>query len=442
MGLLQFIFSALGKCTDFICLLLDINFIIVNSLVRLFAALVHGISVLPVLLTNSLLECVDLCLFCMITMMDGMTVVTHNVVGGWLQLLGGVLESCKMIGYLSTHLLLRTKELLHRGLLSGQGFLRQICEGCGIVFSLLLYFVNTIINLLLIGTQNLYAVLLTMVEAVASPLQKALELALTVLTFFYSTLVGTSILLWTPCRLAVEFVSSLGHLLISVFLLNSYGLLLTVVIIISATVYLNRPLCQRGVQRIIDYVETVPALQRLQRTRQQLYLLERHLWQCIAWVHSRLGLWMTFAGMAALRTGDGPVQEVNTEQDLTDMPERVEMRDAAADDDEQPQALLPAPEPPDQVPPRSSSRRILRKMASEDSCKVPPADNLLTLLQEQEERKKCVICQDSTKTVVLLPCRHLCLCRDCTDLLLQQPIYQHNCPLCRRMILQTMDVYL
>lgn len=440
MGLLHFAFSALGKCVDLICLLLDINFMIVNSLVRLFAALIHLISSLPVLLTNSLQECVDLTLFCMITMMDGMTVVTHNVIGGWMQLLGGLLESCKMMGYLSTHLLLRTKELLHRGLLSGQGFLRQICEGCSIVFSLLLYFINTIVNLLLIGTQNLYAVLLSMVEAVASPLQKALELALTVLTFFYSTLVGTSLLLWTPCRLAVEFVSSLGHLLISVFLLNAYGLLLTIAIIISATVYLNPALCQSGIQRIIDYVRTVPALQQLQRTRQHFYLLERHLWQGIAWVHSRLGLWITFAGRGTLRTGDGTVQQVNTEQDPHDIPEEAEARE----DDvvNEPQALIPAPEPVDPTQPSCSSRRLLRKMPSEDSCKAPPAENLLTLLQEQEERKKCVICQDSTKTVVLLPCRHLCLCRDCTNILLRQPIYQHNCPLCRHMILQTMDVYL
>lgn len=439
MGLLHFVFSALGKCVDLICLLLDINFMIVNSLVRLFGALVHLLNSLPMLLTNSLLECMDLSLFYMITVMDSVTVVTHNVIGGWVQLLGGVLESCKMIGYLSTHLLLRTKELLHRGLLSGQGLLRQICEACGIVFSLLLYFINTIVNLLLIGTQNLYALLLCMVDAVASPLQKALELALTVLTFFYSTLVGTSLLLWTPCRLAVEFVTSLGHLLISVFVLNSYGLLLTVAIIVSATVYLNPALCQSGVRRIIDYVNTLPTLQWLQRTRQWLYLLERHLWQGIAWVHSRLGLWMMFAGRGALGT-DGTVQQVNTEQDPPNIPGGAEIRDDGAVDE--PRALPPAPEPLDQTQPSCSSHRPLRKAASEDSCKAPPAENLLTLLQEQEERKKCVICQDSTKTVVLLPCRHLCLCRDCTNILLRQPIYQHNCPLCRHMILQTMDVYL
>ncbi|KAF7699962.1 E3 ubiquitin-protein ligase RNF26 [Silurus meridionalis] len=437
MGLLHFVFSVFGKCIDLICLLLDINFILVNSLVRLFATLIHLVGSVPMLLTNSLQECVDLSLFYLITMMDGMTVVTHNVIGGWMQLLGGLLESCKMIGYLSTHVLLRTKELLHRGLLSGQGFLRQICEGCGIVFSLLLYFVNTIINLLLIGTQNLYALVLGMVEAVASPLHKALELVLTVFTFFYSTLVGTSLLLWTPCRLAVEFASSL----ISVFLLNSYGLLLTMAIIISATIYLNPALCQSVVRRIADHVNGAPALQRLHRTRQRLYLLERHLRQATTWVHSRLGLWMTFAGRGTLRTGDGTVQEVNTEHDPTDVLEGEETRDDNDAADE-PQAPPPAPEPSDQTLPNARSHRPLRKMASEDGCKAAPADSLLTLLQEQEERKKCVICQDSTKTVVLLPCRHLCLCRDCTNILLRQPIYQHNCPLCRHMILQTMDVYL
>lgn len=440
MALLHFVFSALGKCFDLICLLLDLNFMIVSSLVRLFAALIHVVSIFPMLLTNSVLECVDLTLFCMITTMDGMSLVTHNVIGGWVQLLGGALESCKMMGYLSTHLLLRTKELLHRGLVSGQSFLRQICDTCGIVFSLLLYFINTIVNLLLIGTQNLYAVLLSMVEAVASPLQKALELALTVLTFFYSTLVGTSLLLWAPCRLAVEFVSSLGHVLINVFLLNSYGLLVTGAIIISATVYLNPALCRNGVQRITDYVNTVPALQWLRRTHQRMYMLERHLGQGVAWVRSRLGLWMTLTGRGTLGTGDGTVQQVDAEQDPPDMPEEGEMRED--DGGDEPQAQPPAAEPLDQTQPNCSSRRPLRKMASEDSCKAPPTENLLTLLQEQEERKKCVICQDSTKTVVLLPCRHLCLCRDCTDILLRQPLHQHNCPLCRHMILRTMDVYL
>ncbi|KAA0701978.1 E3 ubiquitin-protein ligase RNF26 [Triplophysa tibetana] len=437
MGLLHFVFSTIGKCTDIIGLLLDLNFVIVSSIIQLLVAVISFVNSLPMLLTNSVLECWNITLFCIITMRDGVTVVTHNMVGGWSQLIGGALESFKMIGYLSSHLLFRTKELLHRGLLSGHGLLRQAWEGCGIVFSLLLYFINTIINLLLIGTQNLYAVLVSMVEAVSCPLQKAVELTLTVLTFLYSTLVGTSILLWTPCRLAMEFLGSVCHFFVSVFLLNSYGLFLTLVIIASATVYLNPLLARQGALHVVNYINTIPILQRLRWTVHRLRVLERNVWRRLAWHRSRISLWGVAArreaGMAVDREGGQP--EPHQEQRAAQAG-----GDQAAEDG--PQDAQQVDEPLDLPLTSSSTHRPLRNGLSEESCKGPPTENLLTLLQEQEERKKCVICQDSTKTVVLLPCRHLCLCRVCTNILLSQPIYQHNCPLCRHMILQTMDVYL
>lgn len=424
MGVLNFVFNTVGKCIDVICLLLDLNFVIVSSLIQLLVSVLSFVSSLPMLLTNSVFECWNLSLLCIITMRDGVTVVTHNMVGGWTQLLGGVLESFKIIGYLSSHLLLRTKELLHRSLLSGHGLLRQAWEGFGILFSLLLYFINTIVNLLLIGTQNLYSLLVSTVEAVSCPLQKALELTLTVLTFLYSSLVGTSILLWTPCRLAMEFLGSACHIFVSIFLLNSYGLLLTLVIITSATVYLNPTLPRQASLRMITYINTVPILRRLRMALQRLYVLERNVWQQLAWYHSRIGLLV--AAERDVRQPEPNIEpqvELNVpNQEVEDVPEE--------------------PPQPDNPLPSSSAHRPLRKFPSEDSCRGPPTDNLLSLLQEQEERKKCVICQDSTKTVVLLPCRHLCLCRDCTNILLRQPMYQQNCPLCRHMILQTMDVYL
>ncbi|XP_052432538.1 E3 ubiquitin-protein ligase RNF26 isoform X1 [Carassius gibelio] len=427
LTLLNLVFSSIGKCIDVICLLLDLNFVIVSSVIQLLVAVISFINSLPMLLTNSVSECWNLSLLCIITMRDGVTVVTHNMFGGWMQLLGGLLESFKMIGYLSSHLLLRTKELLHRGLLSGHSLLRQAWEGCGIVFSLLLYFINTIINLLLIGTQNLYSVVVSTVEAVSCPLQKALELTLTVLTFLYSSLVGTSILLWTPCRLAMEFLGSVCHVFVSTFLLNSYGLLLTLIIIVSATVYLNPMLPRLVFLRVINYINTVPILQRLQRALHRLYLLERNVWWQLAWNRSQIMVpaRMEMAERDVRQPDPNPEPQVGL-----DVPENTP--EDAHQVDESINPPLPS----------SSTHKSLRKFPSQDSCKGPPADNLLTLLQEQEERKKCVICQDSTKTVVLLPCRHLCLCRDCTNILLSQPVDQQNCPLCRHMILQTMDVYL
>nr|XP_032823923.1 E3 ubiquitin-protein ligase RNF26 [Petromyzon marinus] len=68
------------------------------------------------------------------------------------------------------------------------------------------------------------------------------------------------------------------------------------------------------------------------------------------------------------------------------------------------------------------------------------------LRQEQEEEednhKSCVICQDQAKGTVLLPCRHLCLCSACARTIMRGPFNQQKCPLCRKMIVHTMDVFM
>jgi hypothetical protein len=57
-------------------------------------------------------------------------------------------------------------------------------------------------------------------------------------------------------------------------------------------------------------------------------------------------------------------------------------------------------------------------------------------LESQREQRLCVICCEKEKCVVLLPCRHLCLCAACSrdDRLTQ-------CPLCRDDIAHRINVY-
>lgn len=50
----------------------------------------------------------------------------------------------------------------------------------------------------------------------------------------------------------------------------------------------------------------------------------------------------------------------------------------------------------------------------------------------------CVICQDRVKCIVLLPCKHLCLCHECA---INWSRYQRYCPLCRKFIEDTLKVF-
>lgn len=55
---------------------------------------------------------------------------------------------------------------------------------------------------------------------------------------------------------------------------------------------------------------------------------------------------------------------------------------------------------------------------------------------QQREQRLCVVCQENEKSVVFLPCRHMCVCADCAD--------HHKvktCPLCRHAIETRFSVY-
>jgi ATP-dependent DNA helicase PIF1 len=55
---------------------------------------------------------------------------------------------------------------------------------------------------------------------------------------------------------------------------------------------------------------------------------------------------------------------------------------------------------------------------------------------EEDESKNCVVCLETVKSVLLLPCRHMCLCKECS-----QSNMITNCPLCRLKISKKINVY-
>ncbi|XP_023323373.1 uncharacterized protein LOC111697564 [Eurytemora carolleeae] len=66
-------------------------------------------------------------------------------------------------------------------------------------------------------------------------------------------------------------------------------------------------------------------------------------------------------------------------------------------------------------------------------------DLLLREVEREREDKLCVICVDKEKCIMILPCRHLCICEGC-----QGPLRTHRniCPICRKPVKQLIKAYL
>jgi hypothetical protein len=55
---------------------------------------------------------------------------------------------------------------------------------------------------------------------------------------------------------------------------------------------------------------------------------------------------------------------------------------------------------------------------------------------ERSQQNLCVICLDNEKSVLLMPCRHLCVCEECAN-----RANLARCPVCRDRIEQTIKVF-
>ena len=55
--------------------------------------------------------------------------------------------------------------------------------------------------------------------------------------------------------------------------------------------------------------------------------------------------------------------------------------------------------------------------------------------REQERSHECVVCIERNKCIVLMPCKHLCVCELCAS------TCSGRCPICRAVIESEMRVY-
>ncbi|XP_007934623.1 E3 ubiquitin-protein ligase RNF26 [Orycteropus afer afer] len=429
MEAVYLVVNGVGLVLDVLNLVLDLNFLLVSSLLASLAWLLAFIYNLPHTVLTSLLHLGRGVLFSLLALIEALVRFTF----GGLQALCTLLYSCcsgleslKLLGHLASHGALRSREILHRGVLnvvsSGHALLRQACDICAIAMSLVAYVINSLVNICLIGTQNLFSLVLALWDAVMGPLWRMTDVVAAFLAHISSSAVAMAILLWTPCQLALELLASAARLLASFVLVNLTGLVLLACVLAVTVTVIHPDLTLRMATQALSQLNAWPSYHRLREdvVRVSRLVMGLEAWRRVWSLSLQLVSWPNRGGAHEAPQG-GPRRMPSARTWRQETPE--------------PGSTSEAEEEEVRVTPARGRERLNEEepIAGQDPWK---------LLKEQEERKKCVICQDQSKTVLLLPCRHLCLCQACTEILMRHPVYHRNCPLCRRGILQTLNVYL
>jgi membrane protein involved in colicin uptake len=59
---------------------------------------------------------------------------------------------------------------------------------------------------------------------------------------------------------------------------------------------------------------------------------------------------------------------------------------------------------------------------------------------QQAEESTCIVCMDAPRQALMLPCKHMCCCNECADIMLERQ--EKHCPICRADLTDIMrDVY-
>ena len=94
--------------------------------------------------------------------------------------------------------------------------------------------------------------------------------------------------------------------------------------------------------------------------------------------------------------------------------------------------------------PEASVSLSLRSRATPSRCtsRDLTSSDLEKHLESERDKRVCVVCVDQLKTVLILPCRHMCLCVDCAREIAESRFIERRvCPLCREPIETVMYVY-
>jgi hypothetical protein len=86
-----------------------------------------------------------------------------------------------------------------------------------------------------------------------------------------------------------------------------------------------------------------------------------------------------------------------------------------------------------------SRKRCSGKGANDKDNDADVEEMLFEQVEREREDKLCVVCQDKEKCIMILPCRHLCICQDCQG---PMQLQNNHCPICRRLVRQTIKAYL
>ncbi|KAK1746283.1 hypothetical protein QTG54_002890 [Skeletonema marinoi] len=118
---------------------------------------------------------------------------------------------------------------------------------------------------------------------------------------------------------------------------------------------------------------------------------------------------------------------------------RTADRRASSDDE----SSLNAAAPNETAPAAASTAHVFKRSPFAEEAAAPAEGAVPVVAPQQgtqssaiEEEHLCVVCEDAKKSVIIMPCKHMCLCANCADF-----DRIKECPMCRAKVEDSMTVY-